>query len=486
MSIIRTTGDRVQDKSFSEMPGTGFFTAELERALQEQQVDIAVHSHKDLPTQSPEGLIIGAVSARAEAADWLLMQTSAEDRSQLLSLIKGAKVGTASARRRTQLLAIRPDLTVETLRGNVPTRVEALRKGNFDAVVLAGAGLERLALDLSDLVVLRLDPFDFPGAPAQGVLAFQARKSDQEVLSALASVHHEPTALTIRAERQILANLRGGCQLPFGAYAQERDGITYLMLCLGDERDRFPLRLFLEHPDPDVLVVEAWSKIHAKPPSSVYISRDLQENSILLRACADHKIALHAQSLLQFEDLAATWPAHADWVVFSSRTAVQVFGRHSPPIAPGVRFAAVGEGTARELHALGHHPAQTLSLNDEGESLEQFSQLVRGCRVLFPGAENSLRSIQESMSSQTEVLDLPIYRNTPKAGALHIPEVELAILSSPMNATEYLRRFPDRAKGRFVAIGGSTARALRKGGARQIFEARQPSELALVEAIFSA
>jgi hydroxymethylbilane synthase len=484
--IIRTTGDRIQDRSFAQMPGVGFFTAELEHALLQNEVDIAVHSHKDLPTQGTDGLVVASVSSRADAADWLVMQPARSDSSRWLSLAEGAVVGTSSARRKAQLLALRPDLRIVDLRGNVPTRVDAVRQGKLDAAVLAGAGLQRLGLDLSELNTLRLDPADFPPAPAQGVLAFQVRKADPEALTALALLNDEQSARDIRAERRLLAQLRGGCQLPLGAYAREQDGLMHFSVSLGETPDRFPRRLYLEHPDPDVLVVEAWQRLHAPPPASVFLSREPDPDSLMARACADHGIVLYAHSLLELEALNPTWPAHADWLVFSSRSAVRIFGRQRPPMPAGVRLAASGEGTARELLALGFPVHFVLEWERQEASLEALRDMVQGQRVLFPGAEDGLRSLQQGLEGAAELMDLALYRNRPRADAPALPPVELAMLTSPMNAREYLRLYPERASDKLVAIGSSTAKELRQRGARRVYQVRKPSELALVEALFSA
>jgi len=485
LRIIHTHGDRVQDRSFAQLSGTGFFTAELEHALQACEVDIAVHSHKDLPTQMPADLVIGAVSYRADPSDWLLIHPDALDHREMLHLRPGARVGTSSVRRQSLLLAMRPDLQMEPVRGNVPTRLQKVLDGDLDAVVLAGAGLERLGLTLNGLEVQRLNPCDYPPAPAQGVLAFQARRDDTETLATLARINDFRSAFLIRAERQVLANLRGGCQLPLGAYAEEKDGITSLSLSLGSADGRFPRRLRLEHPDPDVLVVEAWRKLHAPAPTSVFISRDLAADSVLARACADHGIALHAESLLDFEEVAGAWSDQADWLMFSSRTAVAMFARQDHSRFAHCRFGAIGEGTARALRRLGLSVACTLDPLDLEHSARAFAATAAGQTVAFPQAENSLRSIQAYVQDQIRVLEWVVYRNSPKAQTA-IPDVQLALLTSPMNARTYLEHYPERKQQRMVAIGESTAKALRQAGAWNIVEARRPSELALVEAIFSA
>ena len=175
LNIIKTQGDAIQHLSFDKLEGKGFFTKEIEEALLNGQVDLAVHSHKDLETTPPAGLKVACVSERANPADILLVLKGAVDETQKWSLKKNATVGTSSARRKSQVLKYRPDTTINDLRGNVPTRIDKLRQGNYDAILLAKAGVDRLKLDLSDFLEVVLDPAESVPAPAQGVLGLQIR-----------------------------------------------------------------------------------------------------------------------------------------------------------------------------------------------------------------------------------------------------------------------------------------------------------------------
>lgn len=217
-TIIKTQGDRVQDLSFDKLEGKGFFTKELEEALLSEEVDVAVHSMKDLPTVGPEGLVLAGVSARANAHDWLLVRGDCTIEGRPWRLADDGLVGTSSVRRKAQLLDLRPGLTVRDLRGNVPTRIRKLREGQYDAIVLAAAGIERLGLDLSDLHVSELHAREFVPAPAQGVLAYQCRESDTGTRRLLARLHHRQTAACTNVERALLRSFDGGCQLPLGAH----------------------------------------------------------------------------------------------------------------------------------------------------------------------------------------------------------------------------------------------------------------------------
>jgi len=223
INIIKTQGDKIQHLSFDKLEGKGFFTKEIEAALLDGSIDLAVHSHKDLETNPPEDLIIGAVSNRANPADLLLIRKSSTDNSRKWNLKEGAIVGTSSARRKSQMLAYRSDVNLKDLRGNVPTRINKLREEQYDAILLAKAGVDRLELDLSEFEVIVLDPTEFVPAPAQGVLGLQIRKNDDRMAEVLQHLNDKEVQRRISFERKVLNLMEGGCQLPLGVYCDENN-----------------------------------------------------------------------------------------------------------------------------------------------------------------------------------------------------------------------------------------------------------------------
>jgi hydroxymethylbilane synthase len=273
LSIIKTSGDQNTTSTFASIGPQGVFVREIEQALVERRVDLAVHSFKDLPTKSPPELTIAAIPQRADPADLLLVRHDAYADAAgdgWLPLKRGARVGTASARRRAWLLHFRRDLTVEPLRGNVPTRVRRLEEGGFDAIVLAAAGLERLQAEqrlgssLSGIAVLRLDPARFVSAPAQGALAVQCRRDDAEVLAALARLDHAPTRAAVAAERDALARAEGGCDVAFGAYCFAEGGKHTLVAML--ERAGRVHVARAENENPATLGAAGWAMLAAQRP----------------------------------------------------------------------------------------------------------------------------------------------------------------------------------------------------------------------------
>ncbi len=234
--IIKTQGDLVQHLGFDKLEGKGFFTKEIEDALLRGEVDLAVHSMKDLPTSPPEGLVITAVSYRDNPADLLIVRPESLDKGQIFRLKKGAIVGTSAARRKAQLLDFRPDVLPQDIRGNVPTRLEKLRQGQFDAIFLAAAGVNRLQLDLNGLETIALHPREFVPAPAQGVLAWQTNRHDTVTRLLLQRIHHSATAAATNVERRTLQLMNGGCQLPLGVYC-EQDASGYFHAFAACEMD---------------------------------------------------------------------------------------------------------------------------------------------------------------------------------------------------------------------------------------------------------
>jgi len=235
IEIISTRGDRIIDRPLAEIGGKGLFTEELERALRDESIDIAVHSLKDLPVQDPQGLIVGAVPKRATPNDALV----AREAKSLEGLKPGARVGTSSLRRKAQLLLKRPDLDVVDLRGNVDTRIaKVLERGELDAAVLACAGLERIGR--ADVITEKLPPEIMLPAPGQGALGIQCRIDDTEVLTLLGKLDHSDTRTEVTAERALLEGLGGGCQAPIGALgeasrstAENMAGVTLFRVTCG-------------------------------------------------------------------------------------------------------------------------------------------------------------------------------------------------------------------------------------------------------------
>ncbi|MCK8060520.1 MULTISPECIES: hydroxymethylbilane synthase [unclassified Fusibacter] len=230
IKIIKTTGDRIQNVALDKIGDRGLFVKEIEEDLLNGCVDIAVHSLKDMPGVDTEGLKFVKSPVRADARDILIATTKV---TSLEDLKEGAVVGTGSKRRAYQLKALRPDLNIEGIRGNVDTRLRKLDEGMYDAIVLAKAGLDRLGIEREHYLVL--DPKWMLPAPAQGILGIQIRESDTEAEKLLGSLVHEESHLQATAERAFLRHIDGSCHMPIGAYATLDEGLLTLEGLFGNE-----------------------------------------------------------------------------------------------------------------------------------------------------------------------------------------------------------------------------------------------------------
>ncbi len=218
---ITTKGDKILDVPLAKVGGKGLFVKELEDALLDGRADLAVHSMKDVPTDLPEGLYLGVVTERENPRDAFVSNKYGNP----LELPQGATVGTSSLRRKSQLACLRPDLVIEDLRGNVDTRLRKLDEGQYDAIILAAAGLNRLGK--SDRITSLIDPVQMLPAIGQGALGLELRVDDTDLLEGISFLNHADTATAVVAERAFLLRLEGGCQVPIGAFATANgDSVT--------------------------------------------------------------------------------------------------------------------------------------------------------------------------------------------------------------------------------------------------------------------
>lgn len=229
---IMTKGDRILDVMLSKVGGKGLFVKELELAMLNEEIDMAVHSMKDMPAVLPEGLMIASIPVRADHRDALISKKY----SSLGEMPSGAVVGTSSLRRSAQILAKRPDLEIKWIRGNIETRLRKLNEGEYDAIILAAAGLERMGWS-EEIVTEYMTIDDCLPAVGQGALAIQCRENDEEVKQLLAKINDEHTMRTITAERSFLHTLEGGCQVPIAAFAELESNQTVRLTGLVGEPD---------------------------------------------------------------------------------------------------------------------------------------------------------------------------------------------------------------------------------------------------------
>jgi len=488
LKIIKTQGDKILNLRLDKLEGKGFFTKELEEGLLNGTIDIAVHSHKDLPTTHPAGLIIAAVSEREDPSELLLILKDCVDVTQKLSLKTGAQVGTSSNRRKAQLLAMRTDLNIEDLRGNINTRIQKLRDENYDAIMIAKAGVARLELDLSEFHMEVIDPTELVPAPAQGVLAIQIRENDQELFDVLQKINDADVAASIAVERKVLNLFEGGCHMPLGCYCRKEDDQYEIWTSKADSGDDFPDRVFLRVDSLEGLPEKIVAKFNAgrKLPSKVFISREIGEHSYFRRALEKNNIEIEGRSLIRtfpiVNVLDPFYLKHIDWIFFSSRNGVEYFFHLKPALPKHVKFGVVGRGSEDALRKFGHLADFVGETGDITEVAEEFAPMVKGATVLFPRAQDSLLTIQKSLTADTKVVDLPIYETVIEED-IDQTHADILIFTSPSNVEAYFVDNLLEPGQKVIAIGNSTGKKFDEMGVQYTLP-YSPDEIGLAEAVF--
>ena len=491
LKIIKTQGDIVQHLRLDKLEGKGFFTKELEEELLRGDIDLAVHSHKDLPTQHPEGLIIAAVSEREDPSELLIIHKDRVDVKQRLSLRENALVGTSSNRRKAQFLALRPDLEFADLRGNVITRVDKLRQRQYDAIVLAKAGISRIGMDLDDFHVVEISPVEVVPAPAQGVLAVQIREVDTELKQILSAIHDEATAEEIAVERRVLSLFEAGCHAPLGCYCRRSaDGGFEVWTSKAELSDEFPDRYYAYSETSGGLAerIAQHYQLNKTHPKKVFISREVSETSYFARAMAKHGTVVDGRSLIRTTALPMEVDSDTfndvDWVFFTSRNSVIHFFEQAPALPEGIQFAVIGRGSEEQLRQYGFTP--DFSGADHGIDMEKvaatFGALADGATVLIPRAVDTLGTMRRSMTAGTKVIDVPVYKTDLQSDAVP-SDAEVLIFTSPSNIQAYFANNDLAAGQRVICIGHASGREMESRGHVFVLPAT-PDEIGLAEAVF--
>lgn len=468
IKIIVTKGDRIQHLSFDKIEGKGFFTKEIEDALLAGEIDLAVHSLKDLPTTSPAGLVIGATSYREDARDLLLIRPEAYDAAAPLGLKAGSVVGTSSARRKVQVKLLQDNVSLKDLRGNVPTRIQKCRDGQYDAILLAAAGVTRLKLPLDGFIAIYLPVDKFVPAPAQGVLGLQIRENDSWMHEVTSRLHQTDVAHSVSIERKTLHLFDGGCHMPVGAYCRPNENGYELTVVKAGNENQLPIKIRLTGTASEKLAWEAIEMANKHRSGRIFISRERNECRLLAAQLEEHGYEVVCESLIETAPQAFKEVPAADWWFFVSRNAANYFLERQQP-APHTRIAAVGEGTAQAIAAHGYEAAFVGEGRDLSIISKSFIKVAQGSKVLFPVGNRSKRSIQQGIQDACRVEELVVYTNKSKPVSL-AGNLLAVVLTSPSSVEAYLQANQVQPDTLFVAMGSSTAESLHQAGVKQVVE----------------
>lgn len=526
--ILKTKGDRDQSKPVTELGGVGVFVKELERALSAGEVDLAVHSLKDLPTDLPEGLAVAAYPGRERPHELLIMNPRVHAPSppsgpDWLPLAEGARIGTASLRRRAQLLELRPDLKVAGIRGNVPTRVDKARTGEVDAVVLAAAGVDRLELALEGLIRVDLPLDHFLPAPGQGALAIEVRADDAELLALLAQLDLPEARESTGAERGLLNGLGAGCSVPLGTRAwRDERGICLEAILQANPPGHEPSsevvvmrRAFVRCADPATASAEALRILGPQDllPTTpeglkgrrILIGREPEAAGELASALRAAGATSTCQAPTRFElrGTSASWSGalsalageEGAWVLFASARAVRAASELSEgslrDALAAFRIGAVGPATARAL-ACKRVPVDLLApagaTTGAGLADALLAHLGQARpTILLPAAEGGRPELGEALTSAgCEVTRIELYASEPASGPASSEGVDAILLASPSGARVLLEGHSPGSIPPLVAIGPTTASAIEDLGHSVAATAANPTLAGQVEALREA
>ena len=494
--IIKTTGDQDQTRPLAELGGLGVFTKEIENALLACEIDLAVHSLKDLPTETADGLMIAAIPERQDPRDCIVSRHGVG----LMQLPRRARIGTSSARRTAQILAMRPDARIVPLRGNVDTRLQKARTEEYDAVVLAAAGITRLGRAGEITEYLALDTF-LPD-PGQGALAIEIRADDAELATLVSQLDHAPTRAAVTAERAFLGALGGGCRMPIGAYAEMRNAKLHLcgliasddgsQISRGDIRgdamqaEKLGAELAMKLTSGEAPATRHPSLVSPLRGKRILITRAHEQASILaekIRALGGEPIefpTIDFAPLADFRELddALAHIRDFDWIVFTSANGARYTAERLRDLGMSVavlamaKIAAIGPATARALEQLGLRvdfvPTKFL-----GEQIAIELPIERGQRALLLRADIASDALEKKLSERgVAVTDMDAYRTvTPSKPMFDLSGIDAVTFTSSSTARNFVTMLNGNvdailAGAAVFCIGPVTAETARELGLR--------------------
>lgn len=477
LKIIVTSGDRNQSwqESFDKLEGKNFFTKEIEEALLKKEIDIAVHSFKDVEAtfydDTSNTLIIAGLSDRHPPNDILIIHPEYVDKSKKLFIKDKARIGTSSARRYAQLHSLRPDIQILPLRGNVPTRIEKLNNRLYDGIIIARAGVERLNIDLNHLFVLPLPLHEFVPAAGQGIIAFQIHKDNTELFHLLQKITCKDSEECSRIERTILKKIGGGCSKPVGILCEKQQNKYRVYTSYSVHKDELSIISITDQGDFKEAINQAESSIQniqnlLQTPEikNVFISKKLEEESYFKRLMKRLNWNIIDEPFIETRPLSINPIPDCDWVFFNSKNAVKYFleaAKQQKLDLNTNHLACISTVTAAFLEKYGFTPHFVGQGNDVTKIGEQFSLVCKNQRVLFPCSSISLGSIEKLIEPVAQVIHFPVYENIEKPKAISL-SFDYLIFTSPSNVRSYLRFNTITAFAKIIALGESTKQELLK------------------------
>ncbi len=527
IEIIKTKGDKILDVPLSKIGDKGLFTKELEVAMFNHEIDMAVHSLKDLPTTFPDGAKLGAVLKRGDVRDALISL----NKRKLSDLTSNDIIATSSLRRKAQLLRINKDFKIVEIRGNVNTRIRKMQEGYCDVMVMAAAGLQRL--EMGEYISELIDTDVMIPACSQGAIAIEIRENDAFIEGILSKINDTETMITTAAERAFLKTLEGGCQIPVGSYSYIKDGQFHITGFISDiDGQRFLKETAVAPVEQAVVVSAAMArKLYRMGGKEILESirqynlpqaqgiLPLQDKVIistraiettdtlpeLLKVMGAHVVSLPMIEIVQSqssdEEMELLQQAEKfDWIFFTSKNGVANFFKHlidikgSTELAKQVKKAVIGSKTASELEYYGYAPDYMSGENTAEEMLEQFYKEYqpKDQKILLALGKLADDTLMDRLSKENEVKRINVYETvrpkTADAGVLETirqDRYDLIVFTSP-STFQNLCSFVEKnslPKLKIASIGSTTTKAIQEAGIEPLITAKKSNVEGLCEAI---
>lgn len=478
LKIILTAGDKNQkwQESFDKLEGKNFFTKEIEDALLKKEIDIAVHSFKDVEASfyddTSNDLIIAGLSNRHAANDILILHPEFVDKTKKLSIKERAKIGTSSARRYAQLRSLRPDVEILPLRGNVPTRIEKLKNHLYDGIIIARAGVERLNISLNNFFVMPLPVHYFVPAAGQGIIAFQTRKEDTDLLHLIQKISNKNSEECSKIERTLLKKAGGGCSKPIGVLCEKYNHKFRVYVSYSRHKEDISIISITEQKEFENAINTAQASIqkiqdilHNSEIKNIFISKKLEEENYLKRVMKKLNWNIIDESLIETQKLNVNEIPHSDWVFFNSKNAVKYFfdviNTQKNFDIKTKKIGCISHSTAEYLEKYGISPHFVGQGNDVTEIGKKFSELCANQKVIFPCSESSLRSVESIVDSLAHTIHFPVYKTIEKPQTFSLT-FDYVVFTSPSNVRAFFKTNNISSHTKIIAIGESTKKELLK------------------------
>lgn len=472
LKIIVTSGDKNQSwlSHFDKSEGKNFFTKEIEDALIHKKIDIAVHSFKDVDSSALDEnnpLLIAGYTERHLPNDILILHPEVVDKSKTLNIKSGAKIGTSSSRRAAQLKTLRPDIEILPLRGNVPTRIEKFKQHQYDGILLARAGVERLQINLNNFFVYPVPLHFLVPATGQGIIAIQIRREDTHLHKIIQQFSNKESEICSKVERSIMNFVGGGCSVPIGVLCQNLQQKHRLYISYTDNKENDSILCIIEDESPESLINKGKSSINKiqkflyKPIfKKIFISKKLDVSSYLNTIIKRFQWEILDCPLIETQPLNITEIPDCDWIFFNSKNAVKYFFENNIDVnwLKQKRFAAISDRTAQYIEKYGFSAHFIGSENNIELTAQNFLNACKNQKVLFPCSSISKKNVEKIIESKCKTIHFPIYKTIEKP--IQIDDCHAYIFTSPSNVRAFFQVNVISPSSKIIAIGESTKKEL--------------------------